>query len=325
MNNGIDQLLGKQIGEGIDKIPLTVFRQIGDESCVQRGIIQSRFQIDEHPILSDIAPHMSGGRQNQRSRYTEMGEKHLAHLRINHLAARRNAQRYIFQGKAGKRSGILLRDHGDQGRDGLGHGHTNGAGKAVTVPAGSGSGIGCAAGGYDHGIRRVLTGSGSDAVYAVFIVQKGSDLLLHNVHSQPLHHPLHGTRDVRRFIGNGEYPAASLGFQRHAVVLKEGHNVRGSIAEDGAGEELAVFGHVVQHLCRGAVVGHVAPALAGDPELSSQNGVGLIYCYGECGRFLCRGNGSGHTGGTAADDDQVRRVIHPNAYVPQLRCSYRIR
>ena len=94
-----------------------------------------------------------------------------------------------------------------------------------------------------------------------------------------------------------------LRLQRNAQALKKRlHRLRRE-AGDGAGEESAVVGDVLEHLLHRAVVGHVAAALAGDVQLAPQLGVALQ--QGDGGPPLGGGKGGHASGRAAADNNHI--------------------
>lgn len=74
--------------------------------------------------------------------------------------------------------------------------------------------------------------------------------------------------NIHRTVAYREYPVAPLGFQRHAQPLKAGHGVLRGHGIDGTHQKAGVAPHRRYEFLRGAVVGHIAAALAGHQYFS---------------------------------------------------------
>ena len=263
-----------------------------------------------------------------------MGEQELAEFLKHGLAGFvKQADPDVFQGKAlHPLAEVPVLDQWDQRADRRDDAVAEDGRKAVAVAGGAGGGIGLAAGGKDHSRRGKAAAVGADAGDSAVLGQKLSHPRLTHRHPG---FPQGAAQDVdhrRRPVRDRENAVAALDLEGAAAVFKEGLGLLRREAGERGIEKPAVARDVFQNLLPGAVVGHVAAALAGDVELFAETVVRLEEqdLRPVRGR-LDRGK---HAGGSAADDDhvsshgtfslsfsfcfrwKVRRPIHPRSEKP---------
>ena len=140
----------------------------------------------------------------------------------------------------------------------------------VAVSGGAGAGVALSAGGKDHpgseiaALRRCCSGNAS-----VFD-QKSGDRLMAALYPRPFHIPLQGRNHVPCPIRHREHPVPPLGFQGNAHGLKGRHDPLRREPIHHRVEKARVGGDVFQDIFGGAVIGDIAPPLAGDGELPAQ-------------------------------------------------------
>ena len=269
---------GHQPFQHIVEIPVGVFLQIPEQSLVQLLLVQGglEIQVDVVVLLLKI-PHVGAGAEDQRPGQAEVGEQQLPLLGVDRLFLPvSHLDGHVAQGQAlHPGAEILLCHQGHQAGPGGQNGVPHAAGQRIAVAGGAGKRVGHPAGG-DHrrpaGVKAVLPfHAQKDAV----LPPQGHGPILHHGHPRPAQGAEQGVDDVGGLVRPGKDPVPPLRLQRNAQALKKRlHRLRRE-AGDGAGEESAVVGDVLEHLLHRAVVGHVAAALAGDVQLAPQLGVAL--------------------------------------------------
>lgn len=181
---------------------------------------------------------------------------------------------------------------------------------SIAVTCGAGGGIGCPASSQDHPPGVVGLHLGSHAGYPAVFRQNMTDPP--GFHGDILAAQLR----LQAFQNRGcpvcyrKYPVSPLGFQRAAPLFKKRLGFFRRKGSHGAVEEPPIPRGVLQHLLAGAVVGHVAAALSGDQQLSSQPVVAFQQQHPLA--LACRGDGGKHSGRTAADHNSIK-VPHRSA------------
>ena len=182
------------------------------------------------------------------------------------------------------------------------------AGQVIAVPRGAGGGIGRPASGQNQGAAGKLPLVGDKGGHVpLFYVQAGGPGLDHG-DLQPPQLEKQRVDDVSGLVRGGKHPVAPLYLQLHPQVGEKALHIGGGGAAHGAEQKAAVPGGGGQGLLRGAVVGHVAAALAGDVQLAPHLLVALHQAHvrPQSGG----GDGGHHPGGAAAHHDQIMLPRH---------------
>ena len=169
---------------------------------------------------------MGAGRQDHRPGHAPVGKKHFSEVAVDRLFLLiLDGQGHIAQGKALHRAAARVSAHqGDQGSLRRDDRVARFRGDPVAVAGGAGGWIRHAAGSQDDaaaGIGPLLPLHA--AKYAAFIPQKVRRPVVDDFHMKTVQAAAQGVRHVERAVGHREDPAAPLGFQRQAALLKKRH------------------------------------------------------------------------------------------------------
>ena len=306
-----DHQPGQQRAHDVGHVPVGVGRQLPHQAGVQGGLLQGGFQVDDTGVLVLVkAPHVGAGGQDQGAGQSEVGEQQLTQLTVYYFTFPvLHRQDHVFQGQALHlpAAGVgRLQRHQRRGR--LHNSVPRLAGQVIAVPRGAGGGIGRPAGGQDQGAAGELPLVGDKGGhFPLFCFQAGGPGLDHG-DLQPPQLEKQRVDDVGGLVGGGEHPVTPLYLQLHPQVGEKALHIGGGGAAHGAEQKAAVPGGGGQGLLRGAVVGHVAAALAGDVQLAPHLLVALHQAHvrPQSGG----GDGGHHPGGAAAHHDQIMLPRH---------------
>ena len=314
LNDHRDQLLRQQIIQSVLEIVVGVFGKIRQQPLVQLLLIQRGFQVDLQPVtLFGKMPHVGRGRQHQRTADAEVCKQQLAEIRIDLLIVFKGRQTHVPQTQA------LQADTRDPRRDDPLQGHQRPLQRRdgvprlsrhpVTVSGGAGGRIADAAGGQHHRLGRVVSPLPNNAADRAVLNLQGRRPVPEDLHLQGLQPPFQRGADVKRAVADGKHPVSPLGFQRNAQLLKKAHHICAIEAVKGAVKELSITRNISQQPLDIRVVGHVAPALAGDIQFFPQPFVGFQQ---RDSRPLLRRRNSGHHPGGASADHYDLFTHHPH-------------
>ena len=169
----------------------------------------------------------------------------------------------------------------------------------IAVAGGAGAGIGHAAGSQYHGVRRAVLPVGIHAGDCAVRHGDRRRPLPEEADVQPPKLTLQRAGDVEGAVRHREHAVSPLHLQRHTQRLEKRHGILRCKAGQGAVQEPAVAGDIGHQRLLIAVVGHVAPALAGDIQFFAQPLVGLQQRHTRT--LPGGGDGRHHTGGASAD------------------------
>ena len=301
---------GYQSLQHMAEILVGLLAQVPQQAIVQLFLVQGGLQIQQNKIVLFVhAAHMGRSAENQRSGQAEVGEKQLplfgVHrflLTVLYLDGHIAQAEPLHLGAEG-----LLCHQGHQRRPGLHNGMAQSPGKFVPIAGGPGKGVAHPAGGDDHRLAGVLPLLPCYAGKPVLFYRQADRPVLNNSHLCLPQGPQQGVDDIGGLVGLGEDPVAPLDLQRDPQPFKKSLCLLRGKTGDGAGEEFAVARDVLQHLLHRTVVGHIAPALAGDVQLSAQLGIALQ--QGDRCPLLRSGQGRHTSGGAAADDDDLTQLF----------------
>ena len=314
-----DQLLGQKIVQRILEIVVCVFAEVRQQPFIQLLLIQSRFQIDFQPILLFIkVPHMGGSRQDQWTADAEVGEQQLSEIRVEFLIVFKHRQADIPQaqplqtdaGNAGGNHTLQWHQRPPQRRDGVSRLRC----QTVAVPGGACAGIADAAGGQNHSIGGVASPFPGDAAYRAVRNLQRNRPIPDDAYPQGFQPPFQCGADVKGAVADREYPVSPLRFQRDAQSFKKCHGIGAGEVSKSTVKEFSITRNIGQQPFDICVVGHVAPAFAGDIQFFPQP---LVRFQQRYLRSLFRGgNGRHHPGGAAANHhDPIthhphRQILH---------------
>ncbi len=181
-----------------------------------------------------------------------------------------------------------------------------GQGKTAAVAAGAG--VTHPSGGQDDVPAPVLLSPrGADPHGAPLLQENLRHFGLKNLGPAIFREAHQGIGDAPGTVGNRVDPVPPLGLQGHPQLLEKSHGAGGGIAPDGAVKKLWVGADVFQKILRGAVVGKVAPALAGNQNLP---GGALPALRHQDGKPPAGGiPGTEEPCGSATDDDGIPAAL----------------
>ncbi len=177
-------------------------------------------------------------------------------------------------------------------------------GQPEAAAVAAGSGVAHPPGGQNHSIPPVFPAvPGADPNGFPIFQEDFLRLSLDDLRPCLLGETDQGVGDVPGVFGDGKDPAAPLGFQGDSQGLEQLDGLRRGKGPQGAVQKLGVAADVFLHLLRRAVVGKVAPALAGDQDLPG----GALPALHHQDRKAAVGGGPGaeEAGGSPTDDDGV--------------------
>ena len=209
-------------------------------------------------------------------------------------------QHHIFQGQSlhlsAKRFLRLQRHQRGLGWD---DGVPQSLSHGVAVSGGAGCGVGRPSGGQHHRPGGIFAPLPHHQESPVLLGPELHGPVLENGYRSALEGAEQRVNDVGGAVRLGKDPVAPLHLQGHTQLLKEVlHPLRGR-AGHGPVEKTAVARGAGEHLLHRAVVGYIAPSLAGDVQLAPYLLVALQQAH--LSALVRGGKGRHHSGGSAAN------------------------
>ena len=226
---GGDHRPGKQIPQGVDKIPRRIFLQIRQQPGVQRFLCKRRLPVDGHLIIRDLPfLHMGGSGKHQGTADTIVGEQHFTLLCKYDFPISLHRKPHVSQGKPRPLPGGFPAYDGNQRTGKRRHMKSRFLCHTVSVSPGACGRVGNPPRGNDCGRMSILpSASGVQSPHgAPCIIQYALYLFPYNRTVQPLQQPFQRRTDIRCPIGHGKHPPAPFRFQRDALRLKKRHHIR---------------------------------------------------------------------------------------------------
>ena len=172
-------------------------------------------------------------------------------------------------------------------------------GHSVAVSGGAGCGVGRPSGGQHHRPGGIFASLPYHRKGAVLLGIQLQDTVLEDGHLAALEGAEQCVNNIGGAVRLGKHPVAPLHLQGHAQLLKEVLHPLRRCTSHGPVEEPAVAGGAGKHLLHRAVVGYVAPSLAGDIQLAPHLLVALQQAH--LSALIRGGKGRHHSGGSAAN------------------------
>ena len=262
---------------------------------------------------------MGAGGQHQRSGHPEVGKQQLAEIPEHRLflpVVYRHC--HVPQAQALHSRTVLARAHQRHQRAPQRH---NGVSQrlryAVAIPRGPGAGIGHPACGQDdrlRGVRPLLSGHGA---YRAIRRLHRCGPVTDPPHLPALQLPFQRVGDVEGTVRHRKHPVSPFHLQRHAQRLEKRHGVPRREPCQRTVQKSPITGNAGKQRLPVTVIGHIAPALAGDIHLLAQPFVGLQQRHRRA--LPGRGDGRHQTGGAAADHHDLLR--HVTRHLSRKYCT----
>ena len=288
------------------KIAVVVFFKIPEDPRVELLLVKSGLQVDLHGIGSAAGlRHMRACGEHERTRDAEVREHHLAKLGVDGLAVLpQHGEAHVAQRKALHLGAVGLRafqrnERGARRRDGV----SRRLCKTQSVAGRARRRIGQSARADRSRAaldapRRCL--HGSDGAVSRDDALRGR--LLH-LYARADERVCKGVCNIVCAVGDRKHAIAALDLQRHAEGFKKRLRVLRRKPAERAVQKPSLAGDVLQKGFHVAVVRDVAAPLARDAHLAPELAVRLQQ---HDLRAAARGGiGAHHTGGAAADDNNI--------------------
>ena len=146
--------------------------------------------------------------------------------------------------------------------------------KPVPHSVRSGSGIGHSAAGNDNAICRIsrFRRTQNTAQLSLFY-PKRLYRFLPDADPRAPHISCQRIDDIDRPIGHRKHPVSTFCFERDAALLEKSNRIVRAELGNGAIQKAPVRHNIRDNLLRRAVIGHIAPTLARNHQLSSRTGI----------------------------------------------------